>query len=326
MHFATFLPDWNSLDSVRRAHSFLEGAALVFFALLVVCEALAHLTDDKKKERRFDKLGILFFAIAVLAEIVAYPYGQRNDKLSADIIGSLTDKAGRASAKADAASDKSDTTDKKADAIQKRLDAASMQLGALEEDVLRQAPRAQLLEWGKDKFIKELKPFKQRVAVVICRQEMETVEQSDFEDSLLRLFGEVNWTRTRKIWAACPFMLADSNNLYFVSNGDFDKGEWIEPDNCRPPDPFNQKGVDPAARALCDILNKLRIRTWAWREKSAPSEQWIIGARASPLLGPEGSPGELALRDPSTIFLLIGSKNPRFRSAQKPSRKRAPPQ
>jgi hypothetical protein len=37
----------------------------------------------------FDKFGIVFFAIAVLAEIVAYPYGQRNDELSQGIIGSL---------------------------------------------------------------------------------------------------------------------------------------------------------------------------------------------------------------------------------------------
>src|SRR5580704_17428260 len=97
-HFATCLPDWNSLDSVRRAHSNLEGAALVFFALLVVCEALAHLSDDKKTERRFDRIGIVFFALAVLAEIVAYPYGQRNDRLSADIIGSLSEKATSAGA------------------------------------------------------------------------------------------------------------------------------------------------------------------------------------------------------------------------------------
>jgi hypothetical protein len=33
------LPNWNSLDSVRQAHSDLELAGLVFFALLVVAEA-----------------------------------------------------------------------------------------------------------------------------------------------------------------------------------------------------------------------------------------------------------------------------------------------
>lgn len=89
-----FLPDWNSLESVRRAHSHLEAASLVFFALLVVFEALAHLTEDKAKERTLDKIGIVFFAVAVavLAEIVAYPYGQRNDELAQQAIGSLDAK------------------------------------------------------------------------------------------------------------------------------------------------------------------------------------------------------------------------------------------
>jgi hypothetical protein len=100
MHFLIWLPNWNSLDSVRRAHNELEGAALLFFALLVVAEALAHLTDNKKRERGFDKIGILFFAIAVFAEIAAYPYGQRNDTLSEQIIGSLDTKAGDAANKA----------------------------------------------------------------------------------------------------------------------------------------------------------------------------------------------------------------------------------
>lgn len=93
MNFAIrFLPDWNSLESVRRTHSHLEAASLVFLALLVVFEALAHLTEDKARERMLDKIGIVFFAIAVLAEIAAYPYGQRNDELAQQAIGSLDAK------------------------------------------------------------------------------------------------------------------------------------------------------------------------------------------------------------------------------------------
>jgi hypothetical protein len=49
--FAIGLPDWNSLESVRDAHSNLEAGALVFFALLVVFDALAHLSTDKKKKK-----------------------------------------------------------------------------------------------------------------------------------------------------------------------------------------------------------------------------------------------------------------------------------
>jgi len=100
IHFAILLPDWNSLESVRRAHSDFEGAALVFFALLVVSEALAHLTEDKNREKLFDRMGVVFFAVAVLAEIIAFPYGQRNDTLSERVIGSLDNKAQDAANKA----------------------------------------------------------------------------------------------------------------------------------------------------------------------------------------------------------------------------------
>lgn len=89
MHFATLIPDWNSLDSVRRVHSDLEAAALVFFALLVLFDILAHLSTNNKKKTLLEKIGLCCFAIAVLAEVVAYPYGQRNDTLSGQIIGSL---------------------------------------------------------------------------------------------------------------------------------------------------------------------------------------------------------------------------------------------
>jgi hypothetical protein len=100
MHFAIFIPDWNSLESVRRAHSDLEGAALVFFALLVLFDVLAHFSDDKRRERLFEKIGLCFFAIAVFAELLAYPYGQRNDSLSEQLIGSLDAKARQASSDA----------------------------------------------------------------------------------------------------------------------------------------------------------------------------------------------------------------------------------
>jgi hypothetical protein len=94
-------PDWNSLESVRSAHSDLEGAALVFFALLVVFDVLAHFAEENKiRGRLFEKIGLCCFAVAVLAEIVAYPYGQRNDALSAQIIRSLDTTAQEAASNA----------------------------------------------------------------------------------------------------------------------------------------------------------------------------------------------------------------------------------
>lgn len=130
-HLAMFTPDWNSLDSVRRVHSDLEGAALIFFALLVLFDILAHFSEDKKRERSFEKVGLIFFAVAVFSELVAYPYGQRNDTLSEQIIGSLDAKARKADANASTALTKSDTAlgnsndaeDKSSDAVKKAGEA-----------------------------------------------------------------------------------------------------------------------------------------------------------------------------------------------------------
>ena len=138
-HLAVCLPDWNSLDSVRRAHNDLEGVGLVFFALLVVSEALAHLSRDEKRKHAFDTLGVIFFAVAVLSEIGAYPYGQRNDTLSERIIGFLDLKAqhasetatialatsGKANTKANEAAGAADLAKEKSDRVGHALDAES---------------------------------------------------------------------------------------------------------------------------------------------------------------------------------------------------------
>lgn len=116
-NFALFLPDWNSLDSVRRAHSDLEFAAIVFFALLVVFDVLAHFAEEnKKRETLLERIGLCFFAVAVLSEMAAYRYGQRNDALSAQVIVSLDAKAQDASDKADHAKTTADGAKIKADA------------------------------------------------------------------------------------------------------------------------------------------------------------------------------------------------------------------
>ncbi len=150
---AISFPDWNSLESVRRTHSDLEGAALVFFALLVVFEALSHRTDDKKKAHALDTFGIVFFAIAVLAEIAAYPYGQRNDELSQQVIISLdakaqdaSDAADRAKTTADGAATKAESVGKRADQAQLTLDAVGRKAKSLEEGI--KSARKKLLEDG----------------------------------------------------------------------------------------------------------------------------------------------------------------------------------
>lgn len=133
MYLTIWIPYWESLDSVRRAHNDLEAVALGFFALLVVFELLAHLSsEDKKRETILEKIAICFFAVAVLAEIVAYPYGRRNDTLSEQIIGSLDAKARNASTNASNALTKAGEADTKAEAAntasskaQEKADTAS---------------------------------------------------------------------------------------------------------------------------------------------------------------------------------------------------------
>jgi hypothetical protein len=92
MHYWSLLWDWNSIDSVRSVHSVLEGSALIFFALLVLFDVLAHLTEDAQKDRAkgFERVGLCCFAVAVLAEMLAYPYSKRNDELSGNEIHRLS--------------------------------------------------------------------------------------------------------------------------------------------------------------------------------------------------------------------------------------------
>ncbi len=102
MHFANCIPDWSSLDSVRSAHTWLEGVAIGCFAVLVAFDVLAHMYDKKNEgmSHAFERMGLWFFAVAVVFEIAAFVYGQRNDTLSEREIISLDSKASHASDKA----------------------------------------------------------------------------------------------------------------------------------------------------------------------------------------------------------------------------------
>jgi hypothetical protein len=56
MHYWTLLWDWTSIDSVRSVHNALEGGALIFFTLLVLFDVLAHLSEDKHKDRAINQI------------------------------------------------------------------------------------------------------------------------------------------------------------------------------------------------------------------------------------------------------------------------------
>jgi hypothetical protein len=128
MHYCDLLWDWSSIDSVRSVHSTLEGGAIVFFALLVLFDVLAHLSDDTHKERakRFERIGLCCFGVAVLAELIAYPYSRRNDELSGTEIRELSAVSKRSRDDADAAT-------RKAKAASDVANAAKVESGNAEE-------------------------------------------------------------------------------------------------------------------------------------------------------------------------------------------------
>ena len=88
-------------------------------------DVLAHFSEDKNRERLLEKIGLCFLAVAVFAEIAAYPYGQRNDTLSEQIIGSLDTKARDAFTNAFNALTKAGEADTKADEALNKVDAAN---------------------------------------------------------------------------------------------------------------------------------------------------------------------------------------------------------
>jgi hypothetical protein len=82
---------WSSLETVQSVHAWLEGGALLFFAALVIFEALAYLKTEN--EKRFEKIGLACLAVAIFLEVVAYPYSRRNDELATVRIAELNARA-----------------------------------------------------------------------------------------------------------------------------------------------------------------------------------------------------------------------------------------
>jgi hypothetical protein len=60
------------------------GACNLVFVALVVFDVIAHFETPRHK--LFQKLALISFAIAILMELIAYPYGKRNDELAGEQI------------------------------------------------------------------------------------------------------------------------------------------------------------------------------------------------------------------------------------------------
>jgi hypothetical protein len=300
------LPNWNSLDSVRRAHSDLELAGLVFFALLVVAEALAHNSKQEDRKHLFDSIGIWFFAIAVVCEIAGYWYGQRNDALSEQVIVSLDVKARDAASNASTALDKSGTAlsnskeaetksgdalakagqaHEEARAVENRLTIASGQLAKMQHQLSLQGPRWKILEDRKKEFIEALKPFAgQKLTVVQCGPKP-GIEEAMLANDIIAFLGGADgagWITVGDVWMQC-------SGVQFFSTA-----------------VMTAHAVDSSAFkaeiALIDAMNN-RLGIMASDFPDFPISVW---QRIAPSLLAHGAPLDLVLNDPTRIVLLIG--------------------
>jgi hypothetical protein len=303
-------------------------AKLKLLALLICKWMLGRATAfDRCVLRKLivHSLGPILVVLGIAGDFVfegrAFIVEDRQEEQARAIVGSLRDEA-------EALKLKEDALDIKAGGLDARLQNASSKLTGIEQDVLAQGPRWRLLDLGRDEFIRSLKPFAgQKSTVVICGQG--DSERMPFEQLLMDLFRKAGWANPGyQSWHGCPTMLSGGNEMYFVS-ASATRTQWLMPYGCRGSMSVpTTEEVAKAGRALCDVLNKLRISTMAWIEAPIQSpqtrEQEI--ARANGFFYPLGgggadNPAGLALEEPTTIFILVGPSQPMFENKKKrPSR------
>lgn len=123
--------------------------------------------------RWLTRIGLILVAVGVVGE---WRYGSKLEDTHNDIhtldVAELTAAqimAGDAATSATTAHNEADAAKKEIDLLTPRLNSASNKLVDIEQDIFALGPRWRLLEYGKDVFIKAIKPFAgQRVTVVTC--------------------------------------------------------------------------------------------------------------------------------------------------------------
>jgi len=224
------------------------------------------------------------------------------------LFGIVSQEADSASLASSSAQQKVGEVTKQANALATRMEAASRKLGELGQDILAIGPRWRLLKNGETTFVEALKPFAgQRVTVVICGQD--DPERWALEQTLLNSFRKAGWDNPGYArWDGCGVMLSGGIEIVFASPGTDFGNQWVESYFCLP----SKEPIDSAATALCNVLNKLKISTHALREKRSQDEQERMRARMFFGMGLPGSPGEMALEDPTTIYVLVAPNQPKF--------------
>ena len=196
------LPGWYSLSSVTDIHAELEAVAVIFFVALVIFDVWAHL--DKNHEHLLERIGLICFAVAVLAEVCAYPYSRRVDTLSSEANAKLNKEAGDARRDAGVAMERAGKAVKDAGDANER----SVKL-ELQAEVFRRESRLAELRLaeaqlalrilnmprtipGGEEFQKRLSKFKGMEYDLAASEESEPLEFMTAIDSELRSSG---WIR-----------------------------------------------------------------------------------------------------------------------------------
>jgi hypothetical protein len=206
----------------------------------------------------------------------------------------LSKEAGGAATSAKTAHDEVDVVKKETDELTRRLGRAATQLDVIEDDVRAQGPRWRLLEAGKTILIGALKPFAGQTFTVVRCGEVSPPEAMKLERDLYNFLGIGNdsagWVLGRPgvtSWSECinGASSVGGNLVTFSSNA--------------------RERTKDAAKALSDVLNKLEIGTI-----NIPSLPSQLNPLSLQFHGP-GSAWELAAKDPTQVFILIGP-NPMF--------------
>ena len=90
------IPSWNDFEKVKAIHAFFERWALIFFAVLVLFEVLAHW--HTKRENLFKILALISFGLAVAFEICAYPYSRRVENFAEQQFETISNQVHEATA------------------------------------------------------------------------------------------------------------------------------------------------------------------------------------------------------------------------------------
>lgn len=216
-------PGWNNPAVVQAVHSWLEGAALLFFAALVVFDVWAHIDD--KRERNLEAIGLICFAIAVLAEIAAYPYGKHNDELSNLKIASLNLEAERAMERASKADERAARLEKDVENERtKRLQLAEKVTWVVPDDAL--IPRLSL----------SLKSFTGQRYTFIT--DLSDPERTSVSGWIMRLASAAGWRFESPMPRDRSELTLEATNIVV----------WVSPNA--------PKQVVTAARSLVPTLNR----------------------------------------------------------------------